>query len=131
MGKNVPFEKLSGESVERQGRGTPQGGVISPLLANLFLHYVLDKWLCKHNPEIKFVRYADDVIIHCTSQAQAEKLLEQVTKRLEAYKLSLNEEKTQIVYCKDYRRRVEHQKVRFDFLGYSFQPIRFRNRNLN
>ena len=123
----MPIEKSNGKRVKRQGRGTPQGGVISPLLANLFLHYVLDKWLNKHYPAVKFVRYADDTIIHCASQGQAEKLLEQVTKRLKACKLDLNRAKTQLVYCKDYRRKGKHRKVRFDFLGYSFRPIRFRS----
>ena len=123
----MPIEKRNGERVERQGKGMPQGGVISPLLANLFLHYVLDKWLSKHYPTVKFVRYADDIIIHCASQAQAEELLEQVSKRLEACKLRVNKTKTQIVYCKDYQRKGVHQQVRFDFLGYSFEPIRFRS----
>ena len=123
----LTVEKASGERVERQDRGTPQGGVLSPLLANLFLHSVLDKWLSKHYPEIKFVRYADDMIIHCGSQEQAQRLLEEVTKRLEACKLSLNEEKTQIVYCKDYRRTGKPAKVKFDFLGYRFQPRSFRS----
>ena len=123
----MPIEKSNGERVDRQGKGTPQGGVLSPLLANLFLHYVLDKWLRKHHPRVKFVRYADDIIIHCASQAQAEELLEQVSKRLVACQLSVNTTKTQLVYCKDYQRNGAHQHVRFDFLGYSFYPIRFRS----
>jgi len=107
---------------DRQGKGTPQGGVISPLLANIFLHYALDKWLEKHYGHISFVRYADDMIIHCSTKQEADMLLEAIKERLAQVKLRLNEKKTHIVYCKDYRRRQQHQKVQFDFLGFSYQP---------
>ena len=119
---NVSVLKKSGELVQRQGKGTPQGGVISPLLANLFLHYAMDKWLeLKHN-RVKFVRYADDAIIHCKSKAHAEWLLEKIRERMADCGLELHPEKTKLVYCRDYRRKGTHPIVKFDFLGYSFQP---------
>ena len=102
--------------------GTPQGGVISPLLANLFLHYTLDVWLGRLNPTIEIVRYADDIIIHCQTQSQAEQSLQQIKERVENCGLTLHPDKTKIVYCKDFRRQQKYQKVQFDFLGYTFQP---------
>lgn len=109
---------------QKEGKGTPQGGVVSPLLANLFLHYVLDKWLEKYFPSVKFVRYADDVIIHCVSEAQSKYILKAVRQRLTECRLRLSEEKTKITYCQDYRRlpRKDYPK-RFDFLGHSFKPM--------
>lgn len=118
----APITTPEGEVKYRQGKGTPQGGVISPLLANIFLHYSLDKWLSKHYPRIKFVRYADDIVLHCSSKAEAEELLSAVRERLGECKLQLNEQKTKIVYCKDYRRQGKYKGTKFDFLGYSFQP---------
>jgi len=113
-----------GKEYDRGGKGTPQGGVISPLLSNLFLHYALDKWLEINYPEIRFVRYADDMVIHCESKEQAEALLKVLQERLEQVKLRLNETKTHIVYCKDYRRKEQHKEVQFDFLGFSYEPRR-------
>lgn len=107
---------------DRQGKGTPQGGVISPLLANIFLHYAMDKWLEKHYSHISFVRYADDMIIHCKTEQEATMLLHAIKERLGQVKLQLNEKKTCIVYCKDYRRKQKHTKVQFDFLGFSYRP---------
>jgi group II intron reverse transcriptase/maturase len=118
----------TGEETDRGGKGTPQGGVISPLLANLYLHFALDKWLEKRDAEVKFVRYADDMVIHCRSQEEAEGLLEAIKERLEAVGLRLNEEKTQIVYCKDYRRTEDQSKVQFGFLGFSYQPRRSQSK---
>lgn len=114
--------KRDGRLEDRQGRGTPQGGVISPLLANIFLHYALDRWLSQACPTIKFVRYADDVVLHCQSKDEAEELLGALKERLSEVKLRLNKEKTKIVYCKDYRRKGDHDQVQFGFLGFSFQP---------
>jgi group II intron reverse transcriptase/maturase len=111
-----------GEETERGGKGTPQGGVISPLLANLYLHFSLDKWLEKNYSELSFVRYADDMVLHCRSREEAEALLVAIKQRLATVELRLNEKKTQIVYCKDYRRKATHSKVQFGFLGFSFQP---------
>ena len=111
-----------GEEYDRAGKGTPQGGVISPLLANVFLHYGLDRWLEIKYPQVRFVRYADDIIIHCDSKEQAEYVLRAVKERMQQVKLRLNEEKTHIVYCKDYRRKEKHKEVQFEFLGFSYQP---------
>jgi group II intron reverse transcriptase/maturase len=118
----VPVITASGERILKQGKGTPQGGVISPLLANLFLHYAFDKWLEKTDKKVTFTRYADDVILHCNTKAHAEKILNLVQQRMESVGLELHPKKTKIVYCRDYRRKEKHPKVKFDFLGYSFQP---------
>jgi group II intron reverse transcriptase/maturase len=118
----MPAQKKDGTIVPKQGKGTPQGGVISPLLANLYLHYTLDAWLTKHFPQVRFVRYADDVVIHCKSKTEAEKVLEAVRTRLNEVKLRIKEEKTRIAYCKDYKRTAEHEVVKFEFLGFSYQP---------
>jgi len=119
---NMPIQKKDGELVEKQGQGTPQGGVISPLLANLFLHYAFDKWLENLNSGVKFVRYADDAIIHCKSKRQAEFILHKLHLRMSECNLMLHPEKTKLVYCRDYRRQEKHKNVKFDFLGFSFQP---------
>lgn len=119
----VASQKRDGTLTVKEGKGTPQGGVISPLLANLYLHYVLDKWLEKHYPHVAFVRYADDVILHCRNEDEAKQALEAVRKRLQECKLRLNEEKTKIVYCQDNRRkRRKDYKKKFDFLGFTFKP---------
>jgi len=118
----IPVQLKSGKQELKQGKGTPQGGVISPLLANLYLHYALDKWFELTNPTLKFARYADDAIIHCMSQEQAEHILRLLDARLKSCGLELHPDKTKIVYCKDYRRKKKYQMVKFDFLGYSFQP---------
>ena len=118
----MPIQTKEGDLISRQGKGTPQGGVISPLLANLYLHYSLDLWLTKHYPEARFVRYADDVVIHCNSKRQAEEVLAAVKVRLSEVKLQIKEEKTRIAYCKDYRRKATHEVVKFEFLGFSYQP---------
>ena len=114
--------KADGTMYDRGNKGTPQGGVISPLLANLFLHYGLDKWLEKNYPQIRFVRYADDAVVHCKDKSEAEQLLSAIRERMEQIGLRLNEEKTRIVYCKDYRRKQNHEHVQFGFLGFSYQP---------
>jgi group II intron reverse transcriptase/maturase len=117
-----PVQKKSGELVEKHGKGTPQGGVISPLLANLFLHYAMDKWLELKHKTVNFERYADDAILHCKSKAHAEWLLEKIRERMADCGLELHPEKTKLVYCRDYRRQGNYPVVKFDFLGYSFQP---------
>jgi group II intron reverse transcriptase/maturase len=119
----VPSQKQDGTLITKEGKGTPQGGVISPLLSNLYLHYVLDKWLEKHYPHVAFVRYADDVILHCRNEEEAKQTLEAVRQRLQECKLRLNEEKTKIVYCQDHRRKQRKDyKKKFDFLGFTFKP---------
>ncbi|MCD6565822.1 MAG: group II intron reverse transcriptase/maturase [Bacteroidales bacterium] len=119
---NMPVLTKSGELVERQGKGTPQGGVISPLLANLFLHYALDKWLEQTDKTVKFARYADDAILHCHSKAHAEWILKKIHERMNECGLELHPVKTKLVYCRDFRRKGNYPIVKFDFLGYSFQP---------
>ncbi len=118
----MKVEQPDGSFQDRSGKGTPQGGVISPLLANIYLHYALDKWLELKYPEISFERYADDMVIHCKTKAETEQILEGIKSRLSDVKLRLNETKTKIVYCRDYRRKQKYEQVQFDFLGYSFQP---------
>lgn len=118
----MKVQKTDGTIEERHGKGTPQGGVISPLLANLFLHFTLDKWLEKHYGQVRFVRYADDVIVHCGSEPEAQHLRSVIAARLTEVGLQLNEQKTKIVYCKDYRRNSKHSSVQFEFLGFSYQP---------
>jgi RNA-directed DNA polymerase len=113
---------MPGGVLVKSEKGTPQGGVVSPLLANLFLHYAFDLWMRTNQPHIPFERYADDVICHCKSKAQAEWLLASIEKRLAECKLELNLRKTQIVYCKDDRRKGKYSRVKFDFLGFTFQP---------
>ena len=119
---STPVLTKSGELVAKQGKGTPQGGVISPLLANLFLHYGFDKWLEQIDTTVTFTRYADDVIVHCRSRTHAEQTLKSIEQRMKEVGLELHPEKTKIVYCRDYRRQEKYPEVKFDFLGYSFQP---------
>jgi RNA-directed DNA polymerase len=123
----APVQRPDG-TVEQRGRGTPQGGVISPLLANLFLHYAFDLWMRRNYPSVQFERYADDAIVHCRSKRQAEVVLKAIRDRIVQCKLELHPTKTKIVYCKDDDRRGEHEPVGFDFLGYTFQPRRAKNR---
>jgi RNA-directed DNA polymerase len=118
----MDVETAEGTIEKSKGKGTPQGGVISPLLANLYLHYALDQWLEKHHPTVSFVRYADDIVLHCKTEQEAQGLLKALKERLTQVKLRLNEVKTKIVYCKDYRRKALHDKNQFGFLGFSFQP---------
>lgn len=122
-----PFQYEDGEQEERS-KGTPQGGVVSPLLMNLFMHYVFDHWMTKHYLEIPFARYADDGVAHCKTEREAQKLKEALNKRFTECKLELHMGKTQIVYCKDSDRRGKHKKISFDFLGYTFRPRRSKSR---
>ncbi|MEO9204499.1 MAG: group II intron reverse transcriptase/maturase [Gammaproteobacteria bacterium] len=108
-------------TVVKRVKGTPQGGVISPLLANVFLHYVFDLWMRKHHPNVLFERYADDILMHCQTKREAEKILQIVKERLTACKLTVNAQKTQIVYCGTAKIK-DDVKRSFDFLGYTFRP---------
>ena len=111
-------------SLIQRDKGTPQGGVISPLLANLFLHYAFDVWMQRKYPQIPFERYADDGICHCRSKAEAEELRIAIEERFAECGLELNLQKTRIVYCKDSNRRGNYPEQKFDFLGYTFRPRR-------
>lgn len=117
----VPMQRQDG-SLDRRTVGTPQGGPLSPVLANLFLHYALDRWLATHHPGVPFCRYADDGILHCESGAEAVRMREHLDARLRAVRLELHPDKTRVVYCKDSRRTGTHKNVQFDFLGYTFRP---------
>lgn len=121
----APVQLQDGTLEMPNGKGTPQGGVISPLLANIFLDIVFDKWFERQFPQYKFERYADDIVIHCNTLRQAKSILHLVTQRLKDCRLELNKEKSKIVYCRSnqmYRptEKVEHEK--FDFLGHTFKP---------
>jgi group II intron reverse transcriptase/maturase len=118
-----PIQLKDGTLSYPKGKGTPQGGVISPLLSNLFLHYCIDKWLARHYPKIKMVRYADDMVIHCSTHQQANDLLAEVKKRFEQCGLTVHPDKTKIVYCKKQGKKQKGFSVQFDFLGFSFQPM--------
>ena len=109
-------------SLEPRDAGTPQGGVASPILANLFLHYAFDMWMAHNHPRIPFERYADDVICHCRTRREAEALQASLEARFVSCGLTLHPTKTRIVYCKDTNRRDSYPDVTFDFLGYTFQP---------
>lgn len=123
----APAQEVDG-SITQRVKGTPQGGVISPLLANMFLHYAFDEWMARKFPGNPFERYADDVVVHCKSEEEAIKLKEAIRERLQKCKLELHPEKTKIVYCKDANRRGDGQHEKFDFLGYTFRPRSSRNR---
>jgi len=122
----APFKDKDG-LIERKA-GTPQGGVISPVLANLFLHYVFDKWIKTNFSQHPWARYADDGIVHTKTKVEAENLLEKLEQRFKACKLELHSDKTRIVYCKDDDRRGNYPEIKFDFLGYTFRPRRSKNR---
>lgn len=124
----APAKDNVGTIYERD-KGTPQGGVISPLLANLFLHYAFDKWMERNHGDNPFERYADDIVIHCRTQAEAESLLEEIKQRLAECKLTVHQEKTKIVYCKDRNRRGTYGRTEFDFLSFTFRPRTARGKN--
>jgi len=117
----APMATVDGKRIART-RGTPQGGVVSPLLANLFLHYAFDRWMAEHLRSVRFCRYADDGVIHCKSLAQAKFVLREIAERFRQCGLELHSEKTRIVYCRDINRPAEHPTTQFTFLGYTFRP---------
>ena len=117
----APVKMEDGSVVLWRTAGTPQGGVISPLLANSFLHYAFDTWMARTFAHIKFERYADDIICHCASADEARALRSALADRLAACKLILHPEKTKIVYCKDANRRSDFPNQSFDFLGFTFR----------
>jgi RNA-directed DNA polymerase len=123
----APVRRPDG-TLEERTKGTPQGGVISPLLANLFLHYAFDHWMQRAFPSVQFERFADDAIVHCSSEWQAREVLDAIRDRLAQCGLELHPVKTRIVYCKDDDRPGDFEHVKFDFLGYTFQPRRAKNR---
>lgn len=120
--------QLPDGTIEIRAQGTPQGGVISPLLANLFLHYAFDRWMRREHPETPFERYADDVICHCRTRRKAERLKAELEQRMAVCHLRLNPEKTRVVYCKDSNRRGTYASIQFTFLGFAFRPRVAKNR---
>jgi len=124
----APVQMSDGTRTSRE-KGTAQGGVISPLIANLFLHYALDKWMERNFPENPFERYADDGVVHCKTKEEAEELKEAISSRLLECGLELHTQKTKIAYCKDDDRRERHDIESFDFLGYTFRARKVRARN--
>jgi RNA-directed DNA polymerase len=128
----APMVDEARERIERS-RGTPQGGVVSPILSNTFLHYAFDLWMARTHPDLLWCRYADDGLVHCRSEQEAQALKGELHARLEACGLELHPTKTKIVYCKDGKRRGTYPNVQFDFLGYCFRPRlvrRFRDNTL-
>jgi len=113
--------QLPDGQVQQRSKGTPQGGVVSPILSNLFLHYVFDKWLAKYYSHIPWCRYADDGLVHCRSKEQAEEMYVALKQRFESCGLELHPTKTKIAYCKDTGRLGNHEITSFDFLGYTFR----------
>jgi RNA-directed DNA polymerase len=117
----APVRMPDGTLVQRE-KGTPQGSVVSPILANLFLNYVFDRWMQRKFPACPFERYADDALAHCASEKEAKQLLAALQKRFAECGLQLHPEKTRIVYCKDANRRANYPEQSFDFLGFTFRP---------
>jgi group II intron reverse transcriptase/maturase len=116
----APMQMPDGTLVARE-KGTPQGSPISPLLANLFMHYAFDRWMDREHPGSPFERYADDIVIHCDTEEKARDLRAVIAERLRSLGLELHPEKTKIVFCKDTRRRGDFEHTSFDFLGYTFR----------
>jgi group II intron reverse transcriptase/maturase len=109
-------------ALTRRTRGTPQGGPISPLIANIFLHYGFDTWMSREFPGVGFERFADDVVVHCVTERQAQQMRQAIGRRFADIGLRLHPDKTRIVYCKDDRRRLDYKQVTFTFCGYAFRP---------
>jgi RNA-directed DNA polymerase len=124
----APLQLADGTLVARD-RGTPQGSAISPLLANLFMHYAFDAWMAREYPDIRFERYCDDAVVHCRSESQARRVRDAIAARLAQVGLELHPGKTRIVYCKDEDRTGSHEHVKFTFLGFEFRPRLAKNRH--
>jgi RNA-directed DNA polymerase len=126
--------QLPNGALQKRDRGTPQGSAVSPVLANLFLHYAFDSWMAREHPAVAFERYVDDAVVHCVSEAQAHQMVAAIAKRMEQVGLRLHPDKTKIVYCQDGTRRSSYERTAFTFLGFTFRQRRARNkqgRNFN
>jgi group II intron reverse transcriptase/maturase len=123
----APLQRPDGALVERT-TGTPQGSAVSPVLANLFMHYAFDLWIAREYPGCPFERYADDLVVHCVSRRQAEVVLAAISARMGELGLRVHPDKTRIVYCKDGRRRADHEHTSLTFLGYTFRARKARDR---
>lgn len=126
----APLQLADGTLVART-KGTPQGGVVSPLMANLFLHYAFDVWMTRTYPGVPWCRYADDGLVHCRTEQEAQAIMAALSARLAECGLQMHPEKTQIVYCRDGSRKERHPNTKFDFLGYTFRPRVVKNRKRN
>jgi group II intron reverse transcriptase/maturase len=124
----APMQKADGELTHRT-KGTPQGGPISPLIANVFLHYGFDVWLNREYPGVSFERFADDAVVHCVTERQARQVREAIGRRLADIGLELHPDKTRIVYCKDSNRPLDYDQVSFTFCGYTFRPRKAYNKD--
>jgi RNA-directed DNA polymerase len=121
--------QLSDGTLQERDRGTPQGSAVSPVLANLFLHYAFDTWMAREFPTVRFERYVDDAVVHCVSEGQARKVLAALQDRMREVGLVLHPDKTKIVYCRDGTRRGGYDVTSFDFLGFTFRARAARNKN--
>jgi RNA-directed DNA polymerase len=121
--------QLPDGSVRQRDRGTPQGSAVSPVLANLFLHYAFDAWMVREFPDVRFERYVDDAVVHCASQGRASQVLEALRERMGEVGLRLHPDKTKIVYCQDSNRRGSHEHTEFTFLGFTFRPRGVRSKH--
>ena len=124
----APFETAEGISVPRE-RGTPQGGVVSPILMNLFMHYAFDLWMNRTHPQCPFARYADDAVVHCRSLKQAEDVMQSIASRLAECGLTMHPEKSKIVYCRKSHRNKAYPTVQFTFLGFTFRPRKAKDKH--
>jgi len=124
----APFEIAEGAQLQRE-RGTPQGGVVSPILMNLFMHYAFDTWMKRNNPQCPFARYADDAVVHCRTQEQAKEVMQSIALRLAECGLTMHPEKSKIVYCKDSNRTKPYPHVNFTFLWFTFRPRKALNKH--
>ena len=126
----APIQLANGKPIARCA-GVPQGGVVSPVLANLYMHYTFDLWMKRTFPELPWCRYADDALVHCRNEEEAMNVKEMLEKRLKECKLEFHPDKTKIVYCKDGARREKYSNTKFDFLGYTFRGRLVKNRVRN
>jgi len=123
----APMQLPDGTLQERT-KGTPQGGVISPVLSNLFLHYVFDVWMSRNYQVVPWCRYADDAVIHCRTEQQAKQILAELERRYKECDLELHPDKTKIIYCKDNKRKGKYPNTKFDFLGYTWRNRRMKDK---